>query len=181
MGIAVTVVSRPFESMHLRFALSLACGVGLLFASSVGAQPPIDTKRFAVDCQRLRGNPQRGLGTTKEMNTGFTIVLSDTAHRYYNAPASSGLNYWVVPGDIGLLNRTHKPVTSFTSKNQVVQVYGAIRPEKIYTIFITHGDGKAKNAAARTSIKARRCGPYTEPGIIPNELRHNRIKPLAST
>ena len=108
------------------------------------------------------------------MLSGFTITLDDATHTYYNAPKNSGLRYWVVPGDIALMDARHKPVAAFSSKKQRVQLYGAVESGKLYTIFITYGAGKDAKSAARTVIKAHKCIPQPEPGIIPNELRHDR-------
>ena len=157
-----------------RIASFAAVILGLLSPVDLAAQPPINTKRFAVDCQRLRGNPEKGLTQTRVTNSGFTIVLDDASHVYYNAATRPGLRYWVVPGDIALLNPGHKPVAAFASKMQRVQLYGGLEPGKLYTIFITAGSGKDAATAARTVIKAHKCIPQPEPGIIPNELRHDR-------
>jgi hypothetical protein len=136
--------------------------------------PAINTKRFAVDCQKLRGNTEKGLAPSRTMNSGFTIVLDDASHAFYNAPAKPALRYWVVPGDVALLNPKQKAVAAFASKKQRVQLYGGLEPGKLYTIFITHGTGKEAQAAARTVIKAHKCIAQPEPGIIPNELRKDR-------
>lgn len=44
----------------------------------------------------------------QELNSGFTIVLSDAAHAYYNARSNPGLRYFVVPGDVSHLTPTLK-------------------------------------------------------------------------
>ena len=159
----------------VRSALCCAIFLSWIFTAAAAAvEPAINTKRFAVDCQKLRGNTARGLTEARTMNTGFSIVLDDRSHAFYNAPAKPGLRYWVVAGDIALLNPKQKAVAAFASKKQRVQFYGGLQQGKLYTIFITHGSGKEAQAAARTVIKAHRCIPQPEPGIIPNELRHDR-------
>lgn len=84
------------------------------------------------------------------------------------------MKYWVVAGDVAHLTLAHRLVAAFATKQQKVQLYGGLRLTAVYTIFITYRGGRGQDASARTVIKARRCMPYVEPGIIPNELRHDR-------
>ena len=177
------------QSTALRFKLSadrkllrlgLCCAI---FLSSVcvaaAAEPNIDTKNFAVDCRPLIGNTERGLKRTLRGTSGFTAVISDAAHRYYNAPNRAGLQYWVLPGDVAQLKPPAKSIAAFSSKQQLVQLYGAMRPGSVYTLFVSARNERGETIAARSVIKASKCMPYVEPGIIPNELRHDRPKPLA--
>ena len=156
-----------------------AAVVCLLGAGEVVAQPNIDSKSFAVDCRRMNGNTQTGFSPTKEPQSGFTLVLSNNSHAYYNGPGKLGLRYWVVVGDAAQLTRTTKPVAAFGSRKQTVQLYGAFEQGTNYTIFISYGDPERNGAAARTVIKARRCSPYVEPGITPNILNPERPHHLA--
>ena len=136
-------------------AVAFVCCLGA--AGSAFAQPNIDTKNFAVDCRQLRGNTQRGLVATRENLPGFTIVLSDKAHAYYNAPNSPGLRYWVVAGDIPHLKPFHKPIIAFASKQQKVQAYGTLEQMKVYTIYHTpRWDGEERRRAHRDQGAALR-------------------------
>ena len=158
-------------TINLRRAAVFVCGwIALVTAESEAA---IDSQRFSVDCRRLRGNTERGLVETRQPQSGFTLVLSNASQRQYNHAPGPGLRYWVVAGDVAQLTSKHKPVAAFRSKSQTVQLYGAVKENSVYTIFITYRSG-GKDTSARTTIKARRCGPYVEPGIIPNELRPDR-------
>jgi hypothetical protein len=67
-----------------------------------------------------------------------------------------------------------KPIAAFGSRRQTAQVYGAMQPGETYTIFITAGDPQRNGTAARTVVQGHKCVPYVEPGIIPNELDHDR-------
>jgi hypothetical protein len=146
----------------------------LLAASAVAAEPGINSKNFSVDCRQLRGNSQRGIIETKQRFSGFTIVLSDATHAYYNGKNGPGLRYWVVRGDVAQLQPYHRPIAAFGTRRQTAQLYGPMQPGELYTIFITAGDPQRGGTAARTVVKGHKCVPYVEPGIIPNELRHER-------
>ena len=154
-----------------RIALLLSA---LLATTAAAAEQTIDTKAFRIDCQRLQGNPQRGLRMTTRPYAGFTAVLSDAAHKFYNAPGQPGLRYWVVAGDVAQLKPMHKPVAAFGSRNQRVQVYGGMEADRLYTLFVTAGRPTKQSAAARTVFKASRCSPIGESAPIPNELKHTR-------
>ena len=156
-----------------------AAVAGLLVATEVFAQPNIDSKSFAVDCRRMNGNTQTGLLPTKEPHSGFTLVLSNASHAFYNAPGKSGLRYWVVAGDVQQLKPTDKPVAAFGTRKQTAQLYGAMKSGAVYTIFITYNETRNRGVSARTVIKGRRCGPYVEPGKIPNILNPERPLHLA--
>jgi hypothetical protein len=165
-------------SPSMRLALFIAAL--LTAAETAGAQEPnIDTKSFRIGCERMEGNSQRGLKLTRHPRTGFTAVLSDAAHRYYNAPGQPGLRYWLLRGDVAQLTRAQKPVAAFGTRNQRVQFYGALEADQLYTLFVTSGRPTKQSAAARAVFKARRCSPIGETAPIPNELRHDRPKPLA--
>jgi hypothetical protein len=170
---------HPMRSRLLTLVVLTVCCPSAADLVAQPSIPAINTKTFAVDCRRLQGDSARGFTKPKVALSGFTIVLNDAAHRYYNTSPRAGLRYWVVRGDVPHLLPTHKAVVAFGSRSQQVQSYGALQQGQVYTIFITHGDGKAPGTAARTVIKARKCLPYVEPGVIPNELRHDRPKPLA--
>lgn len=150
-----------------------------MFTATAAAEPNVDTKNFAVDCRPLFGDTQRGLKKAQHVTTGFTAVISDAAHRHYNGRGRAGLQYWILRGDVAQLKPPAKSVATFSSKQQVVQLYGVMRPATVYTLFVTAKNERGETIAARTVIKASRCMPYVEPGIIPNELRHDRPKPLA--
>ena len=156
-----------------RPALLGAILIGTAAAVSA-ADPTIDTKAFRIDCQRLEGNSQRGLRIARRPHAGFTAVLSDATHKFYNAPGKPGLRYWVVAGDVAQLKPIHRPVAAFGSRNQRVQLYGGLEADKLYTLFVTAGRPTTQSAAARTVFKARRCSPIGESAPIPNELRHTR-------
>jgi hypothetical protein len=141
----------------------------------ISAQPSINSKNFSLDCRQLRGDSQRGIVETKQRFSGFTIVLSDATHAYYNGGNGPGLRYWVVRGDVAQLRPFHKPIAAFATKRQTAQLYGPMQPGETYTIFITAGDPQRGGTAARTVVKGHKCVPYVEPGIIPNELDHDRI------
>ena len=150
-----------------------------MLTAAAAAVPNIDTKNFAVDCRPLIGNTERGLKKTQRGTSGFTAVISDAAHRYYNARERAGLQYYILPGDIAQLKPPAKSIAAFSSKQQVVQLYGVMRPGNVYTLFVSAKNERGETIAARSVIKASKCMPYVEPGIIPNELRHDRPKPLA--
>ena len=155
--------------------ISLAVSfLGFALAEPAAAQPKIDTKNFILDCRPLVGNTETGIKPSRYQTTGFTSILSDAAHRYYNAPGRSGLQYFLVRGDVQQAKAPKKAIASFKSKQQRVQLYGVLHPFNVYTLFVTHTDERGGVTAARTVIKAVRCLPYTEPGIIPNELKHSR-------
>ena len=165
--------SADGQLLRLAFccAIFLSC---LCTAAAAAAEPKIDTKNFAVDCRPLIGNTERGLKKTQRGTSGFTAVISDAAHRHYNARGRAGLQYWILPGDVAQLKPPAKSIAAFSSKQQVVQLYGAMRPGNVYTLFVTAKNERGETIAARTVIKASKCMPYVEPGIIPNELRHDR-------
>ena len=160
--------------MRLQAATFVTLVVAVVLPRPLAAQPNIDTKNFAVDCRPLVGNTERGLKASSHVTSGFTAVISDAAHRHYNAAARSGLQYFVVRGDVSQLKPPTKSIAAFSSKQQKVQLYGVLRPGDVYTLFVTHKDERGEMVSARTVIKARKCVPYVEPGIIPNELRHTR-------
>ncbi len=114
------------------------------FSGSAVAQPSINTKNFSVDCRPLRGDTERGLGGTKQRNSGFTIVLSDSSQAYYNGPASRGLKYWVVAGDVAHLTLAHRLVAAFATKQQKVQLYGGLQPNAVYTISLLIAEDEAR-------------------------------------
>ena len=167
------------DSNLLRAALACAIFVSSMFTAAAADEPNIDTKNFSVDCRPLIGNTERGIARTKRGTSGFTAVISDAAHRHYNGRGRAGLQYWILRGDVAQLKPPAKSVATFSTKQQVVQLYGAMRPGAVYTLFVTAKNARGETVAARTVIKASKCMPYVEPGIIPNELRHDRPKPLA--
>ena len=179
---------EPFRSLQFRIVgdgkllrplVWCAFFLSSTFTAAGAAEPNIDTKNFTVDCRPLIGNTERGLKKTLRGSSGFTAVISDAAHRHYNARRRAGLQYWVLPGDVAQLKPPAKSIAAFSSRQQVVQLYGAMRPGSVYTLFVTAKNERGEMIAARTVIKASKCMPYVEPGIIPNELRHDRPKPLA--
>jgi len=157
--------------LYIAFA---ALMLSLVLSRDAAAQPNIDTKNFILDCRPLVGNSETGVKASRYLTSGFTSIVSDAAHRYYNAPGRAGLHYFLVRGDVQQAKSPKKAIASFKSKNQMVQLYGVLHPFNVYTLFVTHTDDRGEVTAARTVIKAVRCLPYTEPGIIPNELRHTR-------
>jgi hypothetical protein len=160
--------------MRLRYIAFTASILSLVASRAALAQPSIDTKNFILDCRPLVGNSETGVKASRYLTTGFTSIVSDAAHRHYNAPGRSGLHYFLVRGDVQQAKAPKKAVASFKSKKQMVQLYGVLLPFNVYTLFVTHTDERGEVTAARTVIKAVKCLPYTEPGIIPNELRHTR-------
>ena len=147
--------------------------------AAASAEPNIDTKNFAVGCRPLIGNTERRLRKTQRGTSGFTAVISDAAHRFYNARGRAGLQYWILRGDVAQLKPPAKSIAAFSSRQQVVQLYGVMRPGNVYTLFVTAKNERGETIAARSVIKASKCMPYVEPGLIPNELRRDRPKPLA--
>jgi hypothetical protein len=165
--------------MHLRIISFAALTFCFVLAAPAIAQPQIDTKNFILDCRRLVGNTETGIKPSRYQTSGFTSILSDAAHRYYNARGRSGVHYFLVRGDVQQAKAPKKAIASFKSKQQMVQLYGVLHPFNVYTLFVTHTDERGGVTAARTVIKAVRCLPYTEPGVIPNELKHDRPKHIA--
>ena len=163
----------------LRLAFCGAIFLSCMFTAAAAAEPNIDTKNFAVDCRPLIGNTERGMRKTARGTSGFTAVINDAAHRHYNARGRAGLQYWILRGDVAQLKPPAKSVATFSSKQQLVQLYGVMRPGSVYTLFVTAKNERGETIAARSVIKASKCMPDVEPGIIPNELRHDRPKPLA--
>lgn len=157
----------------LRPAFCCAIFLSCVFTAAA-AEPNIDTKNFAVDCRPLIGDTARGLRKTPRGTSGFTAVISDAAHRHYNGRSGAGLQYWILAGDVAQLKPPAKSIATFSSRQQKVQLYGAMRPGAVYTLFVTAKNERGETIAARSVIKASRCMPYVEPGIIPNELRKNR-------
>ena len=145
-----------------------------MITATAAAEPNIDTKNFSVDCRPLTGNTERGLRKTQRGTSGFTAVLSDAAHRHYNGPGRAGLQYWIVAGDVAELKAPVRPIARFSSKQQMIQLYGVMRPTAVYTLFVTGKNARGEGVFARSVIKARRCMPYVEPGLIPNELKKTR-------
>ncbi len=160
--------------MRLPIVSFAAVFLNVSFSGSAVAQPSINTKNFSVDCRPLRGDTERGLGGTKQRNSGVTIVAQRFVPGLLQRTCEPGFE--ILGGRWGRRAPNPRPrlVAAFATKQQKVQLYGGLQPNAVYTIFITYRGGRGQDASARTVIKARRCMPYVEPGIIPNELRHDR-------